>query len=223
MKKLIALLTIILSAALSYAQSGAWLVEANGTYKHNTFSDNSSPFGTSVSLNHSNVALNIGCPAEKKFHIGVTVLYAQKDFVDFLSGASGYKTTATTWAAGVWGRYTYTVNSWLFVYTQISVTKFATDVRETQEYTQQSVIIPSEYYGTPLKTNGFNANFYPAVGFNIARGYGLDLSVGGIDYTVSKPTGLTDKELNITFGQQFRLGLHKFLNFDKKEKKKTTD
>lgn len=225
MKKLLILSAILVSITHAWAQSDVWLIEAGGAYKHINIAENGpSGFSEPLSLKDWNVIGNIGCKVKNNVSLGVTVGYGQKDYVDFSSSYyTGQTTTAIIWSAGVWGRYSYTVNSWLFIYSQLNISKFTVDTKVVKEFNQAPVAIPSDYYGTPLRSDGFTGNLYPAVGFNIVNGFGIDISMGGIEYSSNKPTGITDKELNITIGQQFRFGLHKFIRSTPKEKKKPTE
>jgi hypothetical protein len=49
------------------------------------------------------------------------------------------------------------------------------------------------------------------------RGYGINVSLGGVNYTSYNSTGSTsdEKHINVTLGQQFSFGLHKILGWKK--------
>ena len=224
MKKIIILAATTLLSTGAFAQPDAWIIETNGIYKHTALS--SGGWGTTpISVNTWNLSVNAGVKVSSHFFVGMTAGYGQKDYISYsYNGSSdGVKMAALTSAIGAWGRYSYNINSWLFLYAQANIIKLSTDVKQVEEYAQPPAGIPSDNYGTPVKSSGMGVNLYPAVGFNIIHGFGINLSLGGIDYTTSQPTGINDRELNVTLGQEFRLGLHKFINSNGKNKKQKED
>ncbi len=223
MKKIIILTACCVLSAIqqTYAQNNTWLIQADGAYNHTKLEANNSSYAVPTTVGYWNLATNIGFKINHNVLVGVLLGYGQKDYIDYAYySSSGYKTRVSTFAAGAWGRYTYEINSWLFIYSQLNVVKFSKDIKQIEEYTQPPAAIPSDYYGTPVKGDGLSVSLFPAVGFNIINGYGIDLNLGGISYANNKPTGITEKEFSVTLGQEFRLGLHKFINSNGKNKKK---
>lgn len=218
---------VIMSLANAFAQTGTLLVEANGTYKQNKITGTSYYSAPSEAATMHNWDINIiaGYQLHKNIIAGINIGYGEKDYLNYYSGANnaGQQNTATKFQMGAWGRYTYSVNSWLFIYTQLGVTKYNIDVRATKDFNVPPVAIPGEYYGTPTRANGLQVSLYPAVGFNIINGYGIDLSIGNIGYDHYKATAISENRSYFTLGQEFRFGLHKFLYAAKNVKKKTTN
>ena len=60
------------------------------------------------------------------------------------------------------------------------------------------------------KTNGFNAELFPAVFINVKNGFGLNLSFGGLVYDSQKPSGgSSTNTFSLTFGQGASFGISK--------------
>jgi hypothetical protein len=64
------------------------------------------------------------------------------------------------------------------------------------------------------KHTGVYVGLYPALGINVGRGYCLNFSVGGVNYTSDKYTNATysNNNFNFTFGNQSNIGLSKNFN-----------
>lgn len=218
----------ILSLGAAMAQTGTFLIEANGTYRQDKITSNNyySYQSTPVTIRDWDININAGYQLHKNIIAGINIGYGEKDYLNYYAGlySSGQQNTATTFQLGAWGRYTYSINSWLFVYTQLGLTQYNVDVKDTKDFSYPPTAIPTEYYGTPTKGNGIQLALYPAVGFNIIKGYGINVSVGSIGYDHFKEkAGISENRYNFTLGQEFRLGLHKFIYSNKKDKKKPTE
>lgn len=62
-----------------------------------------------------------------------------------------------------------------------------------------------------VKSNGFNVGLFPAVFVNVNKGFGLNVSFGGIDFTSSKfkDASNSSNAFNFTFGQSVNIGISK--------------
>lgn len=222
LKKLTLFLAAICIAASAFAQKGTWLLEVNGLYDHHKINNDGGTTNKPVSLANWNIAINAGYQFNKHWTVGILGGYGEKDFIDWVSISSGSSTTywgektrAKTWAIGAFGRYTYPINNWLFVYGQTEIIKFGDDYKVVEQFDDPPVAIPSDYAGTPQAGNGVMVHIYPAVGMNLVNGYGIDMSIGGINYQHLNGFYINDNQLKITLGQQFNFGIHKFIGWKK--------
>lgn len=208
--------------ATAHAQQGAWLLETSGSYEHHNIASDGGTVDKPVSLNDWNILVNAGYQFHKNWTVGIAAGYGQKDYIDWYSTSTqysynyyGYKIGTTLWSAGVFGRYTYAINKWLFIYGQLNVMKYGTDTKTKETFSDPVVAVPIDYAGTPQAGNGIAANMYPAVGFNVINGYGVDMSVGGLDFNHYNGFTLTDNTFKLTLGKEIHLGIHKFIGWKK--------
>lgn len=112
----------------------------------------------------------------------------------------------------LWGRYTYYFSPRLYVYSQLTVGTMIVndDKRLSSNYSYYTPITPVDYPSTTLRPLGGQfINFFPAIGFNISHGYGVQVNVGGINYSHNGTVFGEYNHVKIDFGHQFLLGLHK--------------
>ena len=125
-----------------------------------------------------------------------------------------------SWDFGVYGRYTKWIGKHLFIYSQLSVTKYGNDISRQ---------FLTDYYNLPVSAgspsgldgNGWVVDLSPVIGVNIFRGYGLHMDIGGINYNQFNSETNKIGELNITLGQRFTFGVQKIIGWKKNQLKNT--
>jgi len=103
------------------------------------------------------------------------------------------------------------------VYTQLFAGKYG--VNEEIDYPTTAQVQPYTYVTPGLPDgNGFEVDLFPAIGVNIIQGFGAHMDIGGISYNTYNATDGQSPNMhhfNITFGQQFSVGIHKIIGWKK--------
>ncbi len=223
---LLAILTAISFTA--QAQNTPVILELEGKYnKRNVLNDTDS-FYKPASLMSYNASLLVGFRLSKNWVGGVIMGYGKQNFVESYLVHSGLYTlyytdqiTNTVWTAGLFCRHTHFFNQWVFLYGQAEalIADSKNDAGQILPYA--TVAVPSNGVEAPADYGYLSGRLYPAVGINIVNGWGVNLSIGGIEYLRLVRQGYAaTTSVNVTLGQQFNLGVHKFVGKPKGKTKK---
>jgi hypothetical protein len=138
----------------------------------------------------------IGYQLNSHWVVGADLGYTYNDNTsNFQTGDN----SSNSWYAGPFVRYYYPLSSWVSVYAQFDA---------LYDYDAQI----SVFNGTtsePVKT--FSTDLFPALLFNLGKGFGLNFSLGGFTYeqTRVKGIGSTGNSFLINFGQGANFGISK--------------
>ena len=208
------------STFMALAQSGRFVVEAGGAYNKRNISNDSGTFYKPAALSYYNITVRAGYRLSKNWIAGAVVAYGVKDYIESaLMQTPGYtvyyttKVTTTQRVAGLFFRYTHTINPWIFIYGQTEVVTFSCKNDEGAVQYYPTVGIPADRYDIPQEYTATAIRIFPAIGLNVLKGWGIDLNVGGIAYqrTVFSNDNTIEGAFSVTLGQQYSLGLHKFI------------
>ena len=186
MKKLILGLIASASIMTANAQAGSWLLYGNVGLS----STSSGLASTTWTLTPG-----IGYQFNDNWTVGINLSWSQtptnRDTANNLVVMNDY------WG-GPFVRYTHTISNLFYCYTQLDLSYMGT-YRTPGDH-------PADMKGT-----GFGAAITPALGINVGKGYGLNVSLGGLGYSsMSYTTGsTTDTKFNLSFGQALMIGLSK--------------
>jgi len=103
---------------------------------------------------------------------------------------------STTFMVGLFGRYTHTMGSMFYCFGQLDASFVSGKSNTPGGYT----------------TSGPYINLWPAIGINIAKGYALNFSLGGLGYSSMKssaPGAVASNQFIFNFGQTLMVGLSK--------------
>lgn len=111
------------------------------------------------------------------------------------SGGSTNKQNA--FAVGPFLRYTKNLSTTFFYFSQLDA--------------QYASATQKPAFGGETKTTGFGIGVTPAIGINVHKGFALNFSFGGVNYTSQKTKGTSSKTsgFNISFGSQANIGISK--------------
>ncbi len=215
------LCTGVLLTVLSTAQAqnkNSVLVELSGAYHQRSLDNDTGSFFKPASVSRAAIAARVGYSFTQHLSAGLIAEYTTADNIEAsytTVGGLTYYTTAKErtygWAAGIYGRYTYSVNNWLFIYGQLDAEKYKISKKVLETSSPPVISMPGDYTLVPDPADGIAARLLPCIGLNVARGFGIDLSVGGIQYNQYSNDNVQNSTFSVTLGQQFRLGLHKFI------------
>lgn len=214
-----------LLTAKVYAQNGRLLLEAGGGYNKRKISNDTGSFYKPATLNYYDVSLRVGYRLARNWVGGIILEHGKKDYLQTLIVHSGLqslyytgKINATTQTYGLFCRHTHFFNQWIFVYGQAEAAAFTTKVETETPLPYPTIPVPADRSETPTEPAGFAIRLFPAVGLNIIHGWGLDLSIGGLEYNrTNNNYDYFTKTVTITLGQQFNMGIHKFIGNNKKK------
>jgi hypothetical protein len=240
MKKLLLTLVAAGFAVSSFARGGGMMEQGSillygvGSYSSNNGSS-TTKFGTANSNTSDNprmrmwqVAPGIGFNITNNLAIGVDgfwggtrMTYDRKTLGSF---PSDDQRKTYDWGVGPFVRYTQPLSQYFFAFGQ--ATAHYLDGRET--YRTVTALTGGNSYVRDNDYRGFDVSFVPAVGAMLSRSWGLTFSVGGVSYqhleyeysTQGLPAGSNmeskDNQFNITFGQQFNLGIQKYIGMGRR-------
>ena len=189
MKKIFLALLAVSSIATANAQKGSILLYGNLSF--NTSTD-------VVKTKTTNWAAmpGIGYQFDNNWTAGLNLGFGEQGTQ---ANGSSDKQTINTYNFGVFARYSHNMGNIFYCYGQV-------DVSYTGGYTT---------FGSAPSFNkhtGLMADFVPALGMHLGKGWGMNFSVGGISYVTDKSAdaGATaSNNLSITFGQQMNIGISK--------------
>jgi hypothetical protein len=235
MKKLILTLTAVGFAATTFAhggmmEPGSILLYGVGTYssQHGTTTNK---FGTANANTADNprmrnweVSPGVGFNILPNLAIGVDAYYTasrttyDKKTLGSFPNIDQVKTY--DYGVGPFVRYTQPLSQYFFAFGQFS----AHYIKGRETFRTVTAQIGGNSYVKDDNYKGFDVSFVPAVGAMLTKTWGLTFSVGGVGYQYMKwdystqglPAGsskeMKDNNFTITFGQQFNLGIQKYIN-----------
>ncbi len=218
---------LLVLAGNATAQTGTGIVDINGgfgrtTYKSNTA--NSMAGHPDLSLVNWSLSTRVGRNFDKHFTAGLVLGYGiQHDLyaMNMLS-SDVYDYKIKTWSVGAFGRYTNWVSKNIFIYSQFSLVKSGSEISST---------VLQGYYNVPV-TNGnppnidgneLNIDLSPVFGFNIYKGYGIHLGIGGFSYAIINTPSNWITDFNVSLGQRFTIGFQKIVGWKKDAKLKAVE
>lgn len=219
MKKLFLALLSVATITAANAQKNSVLVYGTAAFEHRD-----QDVGNNVDMEWRSwhVMPGIGYQFHKNMTVGVQGGYMQGDVeTEFnylpnarLSLVSDY----SEWNAGAFYRYTHYFNQLFAIWGQVNLGYISGDAtRDTiNSLLAQPVVTVGDEY------NGFQANFTPSFAINVHNGWALNFGFGGINYrTITWESGVnfpsSERNINVTFGQQFNVGISKNFNCAKKK------
>jgi len=189
MKKIFLALLAVSSIATANAQKGSILLYGNLS------------FNTSTDVNKTKTTNwaampGIGYQFNNNWTAGLNLGFGEQGTQ---ANGSSDKQTINTYDFGVFARYSHNMGNIFYCYGQI-------DVTYTGGYTT---------FGSAPSYNkhtGLMADFVPALGMHLGKGWGMNFSVGGISYTTDKATvsgSNANSNFALSFGQQMNIGISK--------------
>lgn len=218
MKKLVLLLLASATITAVHAQTHSWLVYGNAGYDRTTTDLN---LGQATSTNWA-INPGIGYQFNDHLTVGVQGGYNRMSTTTPAFWVYPYQYPYTyssitsvneSWTAGAFFRYTQWLGNIFFLYGQVNMSYISTSNSGNQYDLYYN--LPAGVYPQNIVTsgNGFQAQLFPAVGVNIYKGFALNFSFGGINYTSLSPEssfgGGNSDHFNITLGQQINVGVSK--------------
>jgi len=189
MKKIFLALLAVSSIATANAQTGSILLYGNLSFSSMTFQNKDKQTVWSATP-------GIGYQFNNHWTAGLNLGFGENGYQT--NGVSD-KTTVNNYQLGVFARYNHNMGNIFYCYGQV-------DVDYTGGYTTVGSA-PSS-----AKHNGIMADFVPALGIHLGKGWGMNFSVGGISYVTDKSSDAganASNNLSITFGQQMNIGISK--------------
>jgi hypothetical protein len=191
-KTVLALVTLICLSTAVNAQTGSILLYGNIGFNTN-------------SNGGVNDAINASGPGSKgSFYINPGVGYQfNKAWTAGVEGGYNYADNGTyitkDYSAGAFLRYSQHIAGVFSAYEQLGL-----GYQGASEATGTINGIETQ------KFTGFYAHIIPTIYADIKNGFGLNFSVGGLEYSSFKPTGgQTSSTFGLTFGKQPTIGLSK--------------
>lgn len=216
--------TALLFAGLNVnAQKSTNLIDLNGYYDYQNFQK------TSVKNWQVNAAF--GRQFTRHFTAGVSFGYSDEQYLSpdsvYYAVQNGYKAfyvnrkyANTKISLGAWGRYTYDLDKRFYFFTQANAGLYVS-------YDRQLADPPASYptlitytrsgENLSIPRGAYFLTIAPAIGVNIAKGFGAYASIGGINCLFSHVGDelTTYTHINIDFSQKFTLGIQKIINTKK--------
>lgn len=196
MKKLFFTMLTFASVIVAGAQPRSILLYGNVSVS----SDNQDYGYQTVQNNQWGINPGIGYQLDNHWTIGVQGGFGQGNMPN--TAVNINQTVKTNdWAAGVFVRYGYDLGHVFYMYSQLDLNSIG-GTWEVENVTSQANYI------------GFRGSYYPAIGARIAKGWAVNLNIGGISYRAASwtdnPTGLkNDNKFNLDFGQVLSIGISK--------------
>lgn len=188
MKKLILLATVVFGLTTMNAQKNSILVGGNVGYNHSKVEQ----YGNSQELDSYSITPYVGYQFTDHWTVAANGSFSKDD-------KGNYNNKGTK--IGGFVRYNVPFND-----------TFALNLDAGagwQRYTYYSNT-SNEY-----KANGYYIGFTPSLFINFKNSFGLNFSIGGIEYNdlKVKDTNLKGNSLDITFGNAFNIGISKNFKF----------
>jgi len=109
---------------------------------------------------------------------------------------------SNSYSAGAFVRYSKPLSDLFLIYTDLGAGYSGT--KSTSDYALSDPMIIT------TKANGFYAAIEPSVAINLKKGFGLNFSIGGLEYySRNVDNGNQESRLYFNFGQSFTAGLSK--------------
>jgi hypothetical protein len=182
----------ILMGASTFAQQGSVLLGGNLLFNDAHYNATAN-FG-SANQWYLEVTPMIGYQFSSAWTAGAILGYAHIE----THQSGGENSSANSWSAGPFVRYTHAINSWVSVYGQLQGVYYDQDALDLGATTP--------FYGRRIEGQG-----YPALLFNIKNGFALNISLGGLAYEHDfiKGGSTVSNTLNLTFGNTVLVGVSK--------------
>jgi len=133
----------------------------------------------------------VGYQFNTNWTVGVNVSWAQNQ------NGTGHDTVMNYYHFGPFVRYTHTISKLFYCYAQLDVNYMG------------SYRTPGDH-AADLKATGFGAGITPALGINLGKGYGLNLSLGSLSYSSTTPDGGSAiSTMDFSFGKVLGVGISK--------------
>jgi hypothetical protein len=184
-KTVMALLTIVCLNAAVNAQTGSILLYGNLGFSANKNGGVIDNINQQSGVGSFSFNPGIGYQFNNSWTVGVEGGY---NYVD--DGTEIGKTTS----AGAFLRYSKPLAGIFSAYAQLGI-----------GYQGQTV----DFNGASITWNGFYSRITPAIYADIKNGFGLNFSVGGLEYSSLSNNGTTRSTFGLTFGKELSIGLSK--------------
>ncbi|MGN7783519.1 hypothetical protein ACTJIJ_03295 [Niabella sp. 22666] len=218
MKKILLLTAGVIISSMSFAQKGTVLVGGNVEFKK---TDNllilaltSETNGTSRS---SELAPYIGYQFSEKLTAGATLSVISSKYEnvrDVYYPGVGYMNFETTskgkdWVMGPFLRYTEKLSDIFSVFGQLEGL-YMSGKRDWGTKTS-SPESPTQLVREETSFNGVRLRLFPAVFVNVKKNFGLNLSIGGIEYQKygQKDSDKKPSSFSLSFGKTASIGISK--------------
>lgn len=218
MKKILLLTASVIISTMGFAQKGTVLVGGNVEFKK---TDNllilaltSETNGTSRS---SELAPHIGYQFSEKLTAGATISVISSKYEnvrDVYYPGVGYMNFETTskgkdWVMGPFLRYTEKLSDIFSVFGQLEGL-YMSGKRDWGTKTS-SPESPTQLVREETSFNGVRLRLFPAVFVNVKKNFGLNLSIGGIEYQKygQKDSDKKPSSFGLSFGKTASIGISK--------------
>jgi len=194
MKKTTLLFAVaLLTAAASFAQKGSVLVGGNLDFGASKYPE--IPSGPGNSSFNFGFLTQTGYQFNQLWTVGVILGYIHYQ----TSGNISPNTSTNDYTVGPFVRYTRALNSWISVYGQFQATR------------QDEGKVGTDLNGNPEDTYVGDIQVFPALFFNVKNGFGLNVSFGGLEGTLTHThnLGTTEEGVVLTFGNNILIGISK--------------
>lgn len=218
MKKILLLTASVIISTMSFAQKGTVLVGGNVEFKKN---DNILILATSSETNgtsrSSELSPYVGYQFSEKLTAGATLSVISSKYEnvrDVYYPGVGYITFETTskgkdWVMGPFLRYTEKLSDIFSVFGQLEGL-YMSGKRDWGTKTS-SPESPTQLVREETSFNGVRLRLFPAVFVNVKKNFGLNLSIGGIEYQKygQKDSDKKPSSFGLSFGKTASIGISK--------------
>jgi hypothetical protein len=191
MKKTTILFAIaLLAATTSFAQKGSVLLGGDLV-----FSTEKYPSPVSSSELTFSLAPVVGYQFSNAWTAGLVLGYTYNQ----LKNAGNTTHSSNAYTVGPFVRYTRALTSWVSVYGQFQATR------------EDEGKISTDAGGVPRDTYIGDIQLFPALFFNVKNGFGLNLSFGGLEGSLThiSHVGTFEENATVTFGNSILIGVSK--------------
>jgi len=222
MKKILLLTASVIISSMSFAQKGTVLVGGNVEFKKN---DNILILATSSATNgtsrSSELSPYVGYQFSEKLTAGATLSLISSKYenvrnVDY--AGVGYITFETTskgkdWVMGPFLRYTEKLSDIFSVFGQLEGL-YMSGNRDLGTKTTYPPNYPGGVTHLTREETSFSGvrfRFFPAVFINVKKNFGLNLSIGGVEYQKygQKDSDKKPSSFGLSFGKTASIGISK--------------
>ncbi len=190
-----------------------WLVY--GDFGYNTQTNDNT--GNSTKLVNTNWSVNpgLGYKLSEHFTVGVQggIAFSHSK-VSYTGFSSYYENKTDSWTLGGFIRHNCCdLGKTFYCFSQLNASYVGLDAYPNLNYLASSFNTTTSDQIT--NGYGFQASWIPSLGIRLPHDYSLELNLGGIGYSyITQDHGNgTSSNMNVTFGQDIRIGVAKDFNF----------
>ena len=190
-----------------------WLVF--GDFGYNNVNNDNTANATQLVSNSWSVNPGLGYRLNDHFTVGVQGgISAGHTKITYTGFSGSYENRTDNWTLGLFVRhYCCDLGKTFYCFSQLNVSYYGLDAYPNENYSISSYNNVTSDQIT--NAYGIQANWTPYLGVRLPHNCALELNLGGIGYSyvTQDHAGGTASNLNVTFGQQIRIGVSKQFNF----------